>query len=195
MGQDHLSKEEAGELLDKRVHVLASSQELQHSTRNFMKLAGDYLVAASHSPLRAAIRQGLRKGSSLQGIFDGLHPQTCSVIFTLIQHDHHRRSGVRGPHRVRGSSEKCVERGVVDLDAGMGGLASAKGGVTPEIQHDGGGRRDTVFKNGVDLQLWTMERTGEMTVAARLENLCIPLAADGREICLRFLSKRDCISS
>ena len=43
MGQDFLSKEEVGELLDQRVHVLTSTQELCHSTQNFIKLAGDYL--------------------------------------------------------------------------------------------------------------------------------------------------------
>ena len=43
MGQDRLSKEEATELLDQRVYVLTSTQELRHSTRNFVKLAGDYL--------------------------------------------------------------------------------------------------------------------------------------------------------
>ena len=40
-----------------------------------------------------------------------------------------------------------------------------------------------------------MERLGDMMVAARSENLLIPLAADGREICLRFLSKVDFIRS
>ena len=43
MGQDSLSKEEATELLDQRVHVLTSTQELRHSTRNCVKLTGDYL--------------------------------------------------------------------------------------------------------------------------------------------------------
>ena len=43
MGQDCLSKEEAGKLLDQRVHVLTSTQELRHLTRNFVTLAGDYL--------------------------------------------------------------------------------------------------------------------------------------------------------
>ena len=59
----------------------------------------------------------------------------------------------------------------------------------------GGGGRDTLFNHGVDLQLWIMERLGDMTVAVRLENLHIPLTADGGEICLRFLSKGDCIRS
>ena len=43
MGQDHLSKEEAVELLDQRVHILTSTQYLCHLTRNFVKLAGYYL--------------------------------------------------------------------------------------------------------------------------------------------------------
>ena len=43
MGQDCLSKEEEGELLDHRVHVLTSTQELRHSTRNLFKLVGNYL--------------------------------------------------------------------------------------------------------------------------------------------------------
>ena len=43
MGQDFLSKEEVGNLLYQRVYVLTSTQYLRHSTRNFSKLAGDYL--------------------------------------------------------------------------------------------------------------------------------------------------------
>ena len=43
MGQDRLSKEEMTEFLDQRFHVLTSTQEMRHSTRNFVKLAGDYL--------------------------------------------------------------------------------------------------------------------------------------------------------
>ena len=58
-----------------------------------------------------------------------------------------------------------------------------------------GGGRDAVFNHGVDPQLRIMERLGYMTVAARSENLHIPLSVDGREICLHFLSKGDCIRS
>ena len=43
MGHDRLSKEEAVKLLDQRFHVLASIQELQHLTLNFVKLAGECL--------------------------------------------------------------------------------------------------------------------------------------------------------
>ena len=47
MGQDRLSKEEMTELLDQRVHMLTLTQELSHSTRNFVRLAGDYLGEGS----------------------------------------------------------------------------------------------------------------------------------------------------
>ena len=47
MGQDHLSKEEAAEILNQSVHMLTSTQELCHLTRNFVKLAGDYLGKGS----------------------------------------------------------------------------------------------------------------------------------------------------
>ena len=55
----------------------------------------------------------------------------------------------------------------------------------------GGSGRDAVLNQGVDPQLRIMEILGDMTATARSKNLCIPLAADGREICLRFLSKGD----
>ena len=52
-----------------------------------------------------------------------------------------------------------------------------------------------MFKNGLDLQLRIMERLGEITAAAHSENLHIPLAADGREMFLRFQSKGDFMRS
>ena len=59
----------------------------------------------------------------------------------------------------------------------------------------GGGGRDALFNHGVDPQLRIMERLGYMTASAHLENLRTPLAAGGKEICLPFLSKVDCIRS
>ena len=47
MVQYFLSKENMGKLMDQRVHILASTQDLRHSTRNFVKLAGDYLSEES----------------------------------------------------------------------------------------------------------------------------------------------------
>ena len=40
MGHDRLSNEEAVELLDQGIYVLKTTQEIQHSTRNLVKLAG-----------------------------------------------------------------------------------------------------------------------------------------------------------
>ena len=52
-----------------------------------------------------------------------------------------------------------------------------------------------MLNTGVDLQLWIMERLGEITATARLENFCCPFAADGGEICLHFHSKVYCVRS
>ena len=43
MGQDCLLKEESGELLGHRFHILTTTQELQHSTKNFVKLVENCL--------------------------------------------------------------------------------------------------------------------------------------------------------
>ena len=59
------------------------------------------------------------------------NPQTCSGVFTLLQNNCHMGRGVGGPRGVRGVSEKGVERGVVDLNAKMGGSAISKGGGKP----------------------------------------------------------------
>ena len=45
-----------------------------------------------------------------------------------------------------------------------------------------GGGRDTIFNHRINPQLQIMERLGDMAGEARLENLPIPLVADGREI-------------
>ena len=50
----------------------------------------------------------------------------------------------------------------------------------------GGGGRDAIFNHRIDPPLRIMERLGDMTGSERSENLHIPLAAYGREICLRF---------
>ena len=43
MGHDRLSKDKAAELLDQCVHVISITQELCHSTRNFVRLTRDSL--------------------------------------------------------------------------------------------------------------------------------------------------------
>ena len=43
MGQYRISKEKSGELLDQWVHVIATTQELRNSTRNLVRMTGDYI--------------------------------------------------------------------------------------------------------------------------------------------------------
>ena len=44
MGQDLLPKEDYGEFLDQRVHVVTTTQELWNRTRNSVRFFGDYLI-------------------------------------------------------------------------------------------------------------------------------------------------------
>ena len=53
MCQDRISKDQAGNLLDQRFHVVATTQELNHSACNFMRLNGDYL--RTEGPLSRAM--------------------------------------------------------------------------------------------------------------------------------------------
>ena len=62
-------------------------------------------------------------------------------------------------------------------------------------QSGGGGGSDAIFNHRIDPQLRIIENMGNMTLAARSENLRIPLAADSREICLCFSLKGDCVIS
>ena len=43
MGQDQLSKDKSGELLDQCVYVVAMTQDLRHSNRKYVRLTRDYL--------------------------------------------------------------------------------------------------------------------------------------------------------
>ena len=43
MGQDRLFKEDAGEMLDQRVHMVTTTQDIRHSIRNFLSVDGNYL--------------------------------------------------------------------------------------------------------------------------------------------------------
>ena len=41
IGQERISKKESGNLMDQRVHVITTTQELHYITRNFVRLEGD----------------------------------------------------------------------------------------------------------------------------------------------------------
>ena len=53
----------------------------------------------------------------------------------------------------------------------------------------GGGGQDSVHNIGVDPHLRIVEKLGEIMVAEHSENLFCLLAADGRDICMRYHSK------
>ena len=53
----------------------------------------------------------------------------------------------------------------------------------------------TVYNHGVDPQLRVSENLGIMTQAERTENLRLPVGADGRDICLWYISKGEFNSS
>ena len=55
-------------------------------------------------------------------------------------------------------------------------------------ERNGNGARN----HGVDLQLRISKNLSILTQEARQENLCLPMGADGRYICLRYISKVDC---
>ena len=55
MGQDQLSKEEAMDILDQWFHVVTPNQDLWNDTRNFLRLAGDYIIP--DSPLSKVVEK------------------------------------------------------------------------------------------------------------------------------------------
>ena len=75
-----------------------------------------------------------------------------------------------------------------DINAGVGEATSTQVGGTPEVGGQGTGARN----HGVDLQLRISENLGILTQVARSENLRLPMGEDGREICLRYISKGEC---
>ena len=74
MGKYCLSKEEVGELLDHRFHVVTTTQDLHHGMRNFMRLARDYLEY--EGPLCRAMDTGPRHIDRFE--------RQCEKAFTRI---------------------------------------------------------------------------------------------------------------
>ena len=54
------------------------------------------------------------------------------------------------------------------------------------------GNGNGVRNHGVDPQLRISEKFCILTQVARSENLLLPMGADGREICLCYISKGEC---
>ena len=62
-------------------------------------------------------------------------------------------------------------------------------------QSGGRGGGGTIFNHRIDPQLKIIENMGNMKFSAHSENLRLLLVEDGREICLHFISKEDCVRS
>ena len=207
-----MSKEKPTDLLDQSFHVLTSTQELRHSTRNFVNPAGGYLGEESHICLSMAswprhidhFKRQYDKAFARDPIFGAdqmdiihkpvqvfLHSFNTTAIdevesealaeFGGIQKRVERREWLT-------STPVWVERPAPKEEGrwksygnGLGAQKSGRG--------CGGG---TVFNHGVDTQLRIIENIGSMTMVARMENLRLPVGADGREICLCFSSKGGC---
>ena len=212
MGHDCLSKEEATEPLDQRVHVLMSTQDLRHLTRNFVKLAGDYLVEGS--PICLSMASWQRHIDRFERQFDKTFARDPLFGAYLMDRIHKRvqvflhscnmtpidevESGELAEFR---GLQKRVERGEwltltpvwVERPAPKEEVRWKSDGHGFGAQQSGRGVREgTVFNHGVDPQLQIIENLGSMTQAERTDNLLLPVGADGREICLRFSSKGDC---
>ena len=186
MVQDRLSKEELGEILDHRVHVLTSTQELRRSTRNLMKLAGNYL--GEEIPICLSAGTWPHHDDRFERQYDKAfvrYPLFGAYLMDCI----HKRVQVflhscnttaiedveLGPLTEFGGLQKNVERGGwltskpvwVDRPAQKEeGRRKSDGrdiGVRPS---GGGGGIDAVFNHGVYMQLRIMERLGDMTAAA-----------------------------
>ena len=77
---------------------------------------------------------------------------------------------------------------MVDFHACVGGETGTAGRGTLEVRGTGNGARN----HGVEPQLRISKKLGILTQVAHQENLRLTMGADGREICLRYISKGEC---
>ena len=175
-------------------------------TRNFVKLAGDYL--GGEIPICLSMGTWPRHIDRFERQYNkafARDPLSGADLINRIHKRvqvflHYRKTTViedveLGALAEFGEIQKKAERGEwlnstpvwVDRPAqkeeGLSKFDRNGMGASPSGR---GGRRNAIFNHGTDLQLRIMERLGDMTGSERSENLHIPLAADGREICLRF---------
>ena len=191
MGQGFLSKEEVGELLDQRVHVLTSTHKLRHLTRNFVKLAGDYM--GEESPIclcmgscpchidrferqydKAFARDPPFGADLMDRIHKRVHVFIHSCNTTAIEEVESGALAEFGGLQKRvergewlTSTPVCVERPAPKEEGRQksdgNGLGARKSG--------GGGGGGTVFNHGVDPQLPIIENMRIMKMVACTENL------------------------
>ena len=200
IGQYRLSKEEATELLDQRVHMLTSTQELHHSAQNFVRFAGDYLVEGSHVCIMMAL--WLRHIDRFGRQYDKAFYRNPQFGADLMDRIHKRvqvflhscnttaiedvESGALEEFR---SLQKRVERG--EWLASMPALVD-RPAPWEEGRRKSEGTGNGARNHGVDPQLCISENLGIITKFARQENLRLPIGANGTEICLHYISKEEC---
>ena len=200
MGHDLLSKEEAGELLDQRVHILTSTQELRHSTQNFVKLAGEYLGEESQICLSMGkwprhidrFERQYNKAFERDPIFGADFMDRIHKLVQVFLHScnttyiEYVESGALAEF---GGLQKNLERGewltstpvwVNSPEKKDEGRRKSDGHGMGEMSIGGRDGIDALFNNRVDPQLRFMERLGDMTAATLSENLRTPFVADGR---------------
>ena len=187
MEKDRLSKEEAGKLLDQRVHFLASTQDLRHLTRNFVKLEGDYLGEESLICLsmgtwprhierfECQYDKALEKDTLFgDDLMDRVHKHV--QVFLHYCNSTSIKDVESGDLTEFGGLQKKVQKGerLTSTPGWVDRPAPKEEGGQKYDGHwmgarssGGGGGRDTVLNTGLDPQLWIMERLGETMAAAR----------------------------
>ena len=171
--------------------MLTSTQELRHSTRNFLNLAGDYL--GEGSPVCVSMVSWPRHIDRFEQKYDNAFardPLFGADLMDLI-HKHVQmflhswnmpaiEDVESGALTEFGGLQKWVERGEC-LTSTPGwvnrpapkdeGHRKSSGHGIGSSQSDGGGGREAVFNNRVKPQLRIMKILGEMTAEAHSENL------------------------
>ena len=197
MVQYCLSKEDVGELLEQRVHVLASTQDLRHLTRNFVNLAGDYM--GEEIPICLSMGSWPRHIDRFERQYDKAFARDPLFKADLMDRIH---------KRVHVFLHSCNTTAIKDVE--LGGLAEF-GGIHKKVERgewltlmplwvdwpaqkeegcrksdrNGNGARpsggeggcDAIFNHGIDPQLRIMERHGYMTGAARFGEPPHPLGS------------------
>ena len=209
MGQDSLSREEATEFLDQRVHILMSTQEMRHLTRNFVKLVGEYL--GEESPIYLSMASWPHHIDHFEQKYDKAFTRDPLFGADLVDRIH---------KRVQVFLHSCNTKAIEEVESGalaeFGELQKRVERVEwitstlvwvkrPAPKEEGrrksdgkglgsrqSGKGGSVFNHGVNPQLRIIDNLGSMTQAARTENFRLPVVEDGREICLQFSLKEEC---
>ena len=188
--------EEATELLDQRVHVLTSTQDLRHSTRNFVGLAGDYL--GEGIPVCVMMALWPRHIDRFKRQYDKAFYRDpifgADLMYQIYKHAQVLLQSCNT------TAMEEVELGALEefwglqkrLERGKWMTSMPVWVERPALREEGRRKSEEngngVRNHGVDLQLRISKNLGILKRFARQENLRLPMGADGREICLRYIS-------